>query len=168
MDLSDQLQSSQTVTQADADRNRSRYRTITSQILRWLIARQEFERSSQFRRNTVLADLRRQQKSASYVFSQNQHACGLDELTGAYVGPIKRPEAAACTLSAVHRRSADPRKRRRVTPHPRAGTEAVAAAGGTVEALLAEADSEGEESDCPQGARYSSTEEEESDSTDSD
>ena len=56
MDLSDQLQSSQTVTQADADRNRTRYREITSQILRWLIAHQEFERSSQFRRNTMLAD----------------------------------------------------------------------------------------------------------------
>ena len=64
VDLSSQLQSSQTVTQADADRNRSRYREITSQILRWLLARQEFERSSQFRRNTMLADLRRQQQDA--------------------------------------------------------------------------------------------------------
>ena len=57
--------------------------------------------------------------------------------------------------------------RLRPSPHPAAGAAAVNDSGGAVEALLAEAVSEGEDSsenECPEGAQFSSTEEEESDS----
>ena len=148
------------------DRLRTRYRDVTRQILRWLIARQEFERSAGFKRHELLRQFRDQQRQPETVFAANDHASNLDELTGAYAGPspVKRQVAACSSLSSRRR---DPRKRRRQTPHPAAGAAAVSDSGGAVEALLAEADSEGEDSsenECPEGAQFSSIEEEESDS----
>ena len=157
------------VSKHQADAHRARHRALTAKVLEFLIARQQRERSPSFSRSAILSQLRKRLESPEDVLALNELNSRLQNSAEALLGELKEEEASPPTCASQALRpvaagrtteicfTARAVKRPRLTPHPRAGPDAVAAAGGAVEALLAEEESTLSESE--EGV-FSSTDEE--------
>ena len=156
------------VSQHNADAFRARHRALTNSVLEFLTSRQRFERSAAFSRASVLKKLRGLSESTEELLEHHLRANRYYSSAEALFGPTKEeaPEPSCCAAQALRTApsgrpteicfTARAVKRPRLTPHPRAGPDAVAAAGGAVEALLAEEES----SQFEEEGVFSSTDEE--------
>ena len=161
-----------TVTKKQNDDLRAKYKACTRALSLIVIRRRQFERSPDFVRYETLRRLRNAEPDQ--VLAAVDVADRLTEGVNHLIGkPVKR-EAPTCGAQALRRplaacntllHSAAPdAKRRRYTPtpHPRAGAEAVRAAGGAVQALIdapTPRGSSSDESDVEGEAVFSSDEE---------
>ena len=150
-----------------ADVLRGRYRATTRALLEALLQRQQFERSDDFRRSAFHRALQEKLTDTNAVISASDRANRLSQGCEALFDldrPLKEEEPCAICARRAHEHAARPEvslytaravKRPRLTPHPRAGPDACAAAGA-VQALI--------DDTADEGGVFSSTEEEESDS----
>ena len=180
--LRDQLQyltgtaASGTVKREECDRLRDEHRATTRTLLLAVLRRKAFERSKGFSRNECHRQLRRTAVSEPELIRLSDAADRLDRGYEALSGQGVKREATCCAAQSARRpvvacntlqlQAAPKRRRIYPTPHPRAGKEAVAAAGGSQSAMQALIDEETprslseEEQETVEGAVFSSDEEE--------
>ena len=165
------------VSRAQADALRGGHRATTRLLLEILVSRQQFERSAGFSRSGWQNSLRALAVDPEQVLQSSSRADrfrqGVEALLPALIKveveePCHAQAARACPRPEVSCYTARAVKRFRLTPHPRAGPEAVGAAGGSVQAVIDEEtprldDEEGEILAVAEGQVYSSTDEEGSD-----
>ena len=163
------------VSRAQADALRGRHRATTRLLLEILVSRQQFERSAGFSRSGWQNSLRALAVDPEQVLQISSRASRFQQGVEALLPntlkveePCHAQAARACPRPEVSCYTARAVKRFRLTPHPRAGPDAVTAAGGSVQAVIDEEtprldDEEGEILAVAEGQVFSSTDEEGSD-----
>ena len=168
-----------TVTRWQADALRGHHRATTQRLLELLVSRQLFERSPGFSRSGFQRSLRASLESPAAISAAADRATRLTQCCEALLNaPLKQEETcSACayraaagednrSTAACFTARAVKRPRLAPTPHPRAGPDAVVAAGGVDPAVQQLLDEQTDEE--VTGAVFSSTEEEEESSSDTD
>ena len=166
-----------TVTRWQADALRGHHRATTQRLLELLVSRQLFERSPGFSRSGFQRSLRASLESPAAISAAADRATRLTQCCEALLNaPLKQEETcSACayraaagednrSTAACFTARAVKRPRLAPTPHPRAGQDAVVAAGGTCPAVQQLLDEQTDEE--VTGAVFSSEEEESSSDTD--
>ena len=136
------------VSKEDNDKARDSYKETTRELLKAVLRRQAFQRSAGFARYESLRRLRVVAADGAEVLAAADAADRLADIHDALAHVKVKREEQCCAQQALRRPLAacntlvhadrPEKKRRRLTPHPRAGKAAVAAAGGAVQALLDE------------------------------
>ena len=168
------------VTRWQADALRGQHRATTQRLLELLVSRQLFERSAGFSRSGFQRSLRASLESPAAISAAADRATRLTQCCEALLNaPLKQEETcSACayraaagednrSTAACFTARAVKRPRLAPTPHPRAGPDAVVAAGGIDPAVQQLLDEQTDE-EVTGGAVFSSTEEEEESSSDTD